>query len=126
MAESKLKRSDSIQKVWSPTARLTVFGIQGPELNRETGGRRNDQPPDIGIDFDVHHGATEGRQYDINGEHDRNLFMATLEMAKVRQLQRIARALEKLAGLRNEHDEGLWHRGEPGGVRPPEDDGDGQ
>lgn len=92
------------KKLYSqPSVRLRVWGIDCPELDPTTGSPVSEQRGDYGIDFDLHIGAPADKAYEINGVVDRNVFMTTLEIAKVRQMKRIARALEKLAGL--EHDE---------------------
>lgn len=87
-----------------PDTQLRVWGIRCPEIDEKTGRVREDQPGDYGAAFEVHIGASADRTYAVDGSDvDRDLFMAMLEIAKVRQLKRIARALEKTAGL--QHDE---------------------
>ena|ERR1051325_5309971 len=86
-----------------PFARLRVWGISCPHIDAQTGHVNLEHEPDFGTEFDVYPGAPADRRYGLCGEVDHEVFMATLELAKVRQLKRIARALEKMAGI--EHDE---------------------
>jgi hypothetical protein len=82
------------------SARLTVHGITGPDLTEARIPARN-QLPDDGLTLDLFDGAAseEDRYAWDAGSTDREMFMAMLEMAKVKQLMRIANALEKLAGI---------------------------
>jgi hypothetical protein len=81
------------------SARLTVHGITGPDLT-EAGIPAKVQAPDEGLTLDVFAGAASEDRYEWDaGSTDREMFMAMLEMAKVKQIMRIANALEKLAGI---------------------------
>jgi len=86
-----------------PALRLSIWGIQAPDVDPETGQAAKEQRGDYGTVFDLHPGAPPGLRYVVDGEVDREMFIAMLKIAEVRQLKRIARALEKANGL--EHDE---------------------
>jgi len=87
-----------------PEVRVRVWGISASEINRDTGHTLEEQRGDMGTSFEVNVGAPSEQAYAVDGfVTEREIFMATLQFANTRQLNRIARALEKLAGL--EHDE---------------------